>query len=263
MGPFFRTVAERVSRHVVLRRRLPRRVGGAIVYVSPDAALRFWLPDVGAVDRSLLDAAGELVRPGDVVWDVGANVGLFSFAAAGLSGEAGLVAAIEPDPFLVSLLRRSARRRAAGHARVEVVPAVVSDVPGVRRLCIARRGRNSNHVEGAGRSQAGGVRDRQWVPSVTLDSLLDVFAPPTLLKVDVEGHELAVLAGGRRLLTAYRPTVLCEVGAENASSFAAIFAGLGYGLYDADAARELRMPLMKAAWNTLAVPRERDVGVPA
>src|SRR5206468_2992555 len=119
-----RRVAERISRHVVLRRHLPPRVGGAIIYVSPDAALRFWRANLDTVDPSLLNAAWELVHPGDVVWDVGANVGLFSFAAAGLAGDAGLVVAVEPDPFLVGLLRRSARRRRVGHARVEVVPAV-------------------------------------------------------------------------------------------------------------------------------------------
>jgi FkbM family methyltransferase len=254
----FRRVAERISRDVVLRKRLPRRVGGSILYVSPDAALRFWLASLESVDPSLLDIAWELVRPGDVVWDVGANVGLFTFAAAGLSGDAGLVVAVEPDPFLVGLLRRSARQRPAGQARVEVVPAVVSDALGLRHLCIARRGRNSNYVEGAGRSQAGGERERQWTPSVTLDSLLGVFAPPTLLKVDVEGHELPVLAGGRRLLAEYRPTVLCEVGESDAGSFASVFEGLRYDFYDADVARESRTPLTKAAWNTLAVPRDRE-----
>jgi hypothetical protein len=134
----------------------------------------------------------------------------------------------------------------------------VSDALGLRQFCIARRGRSSNHVEGAGRSQAGGARERQWVPSVTLDSLLDVFSPPTLLKVDVEGHELPVLAGGRRLLAEHRPTVLCEVGETDAGSFASMFTGLGYDLFDADVARELRTPLTKAAWNTLAVPRDRE-----
>lgn len=261
MVQFFRSALERISRQVVLRKRLPRRVGGAVLYVSPDSALRFWRPGLEIVDPSLLDAACELISSGDVVWDVGANLGLFAFAAAGIAGQAGLVVAVEPDPFLVGLLRRSARRRTARQARVEVVPAAVSDALGLRQLCIARRGRSSNHVEGAGRSQAGGTRERQWVSSVTLDSLLDVFPPPTLLKVDVEGHELPVLAGGRRLLAAHRPTVLCEVGEEDAGSFASIFNELGYDLFDADVAREFRTPLTKAAWNTLAVPRDRDARV--
>jgi FkbM family methyltransferase len=250
----FRTVLERMSRHVVLRRRLPSRFGGRLLYVSPDVALRFWRRGLETADASLFDAVYENVLPGHVVWDVGANLGLFAFAAAGLAGEAGRVVAIEPDPFLVALLRRSARRRTAGQARVEVVPAAVSESSGLRQLCIAVRGRSSNYIEGAGGSQAGGVRERQWIPAVTLDSLLDVFPAPNLLKVDVEGHELAVLSGGRRLLAEYRPTVLCEIGEEAAGSLTSLFKQLGYQLFDADILRARRTPLARAVWNTLAVP---------
>ena len=42
----------------------------------------------------------EMVRPGDVVWDIGANVGLFAFAAANRAGSSGQVIAVEPDLWL-------------------------------------------------------------------------------------------------------------------------------------------------------------------
>jgi len=77
-----RTLAEHLSRGRVLKRRLPAEFGAAPIFVSPDAALCFWHKDLANCDPALLDAARELVQPGDVVWDVGANVGLFSFAAA-------------------------------------------------------------------------------------------------------------------------------------------------------------------------------------
>ena len=60
MVEFFRSALERISRRVVLRKRLPRRVGGAVLYVSPDSALRFWRPGLESADPSLLDAACEL-----------------------------------------------------------------------------------------------------------------------------------------------------------------------------------------------------------
>lgn len=93
----FRRLAERLSRGRVLKRHLPREFGGGSVYVTPDAALRFWRQNLYKADPMLFDAARELVRPGDVVWDVGANVGLFSFATAALAGPTGQVLAIEPD----------------------------------------------------------------------------------------------------------------------------------------------------------------------
>jgi hypothetical protein len=91
---FVRALAERFSRGRVLKRQLPARFGGAPIFVSPDAALRFWRKDLAKCDPPLFDAADELVRPGDVVWDVGANVGLFTFAAAARAGATGRVLAV-------------------------------------------------------------------------------------------------------------------------------------------------------------------------
>ena len=81
-----------------MQRRLPKVFGGAPILVSPDSALAFWKRDLGSVDPYLLSMARELVRPGMVVWDIGANVGLFAFAAAALG--APQVLAVEPDIWL-------------------------------------------------------------------------------------------------------------------------------------------------------------------
>ena len=78
LGKPLRKLAERLSRRVVLRRRLPRDFQGLTLYVTPEAGLRHW-GGLSGVDQHLLQMARELVRPGAVVWDVGANVGLFAF----------------------------------------------------------------------------------------------------------------------------------------------------------------------------------------
>ena len=100
-----RRLVETLSRNRVVKRRLPQDLGGGTFYASPDAALRYWLP-WGEYDPLLIDVARKLVKPGMTVWDVGANVGLFSFAAAHLSRTQ--VLAIEPDPFLAHLITRTA-----------------------------------------------------------------------------------------------------------------------------------------------------------
>src|SRR5437764_9039310 len=105
-----RGIVERFGRRVVFKRRLPAEFGRLAVLVSPEAGLKFWRRDLSKTDPLLLRACRELVRPGDVVWDIGANVGLFSFAAAALAGPHGRVLAVEADTWLVDLLRRSARQ---------------------------------------------------------------------------------------------------------------------------------------------------------
>lgn len=211
---FLRTVAERASRDLVLRRRLPKDLGGRLLYVSPDAALRFWLPGGKHMDPLLFQLVHQFVKPGAVVWDIGANVGLFSFAAAALAGKSGAVLAIEPDPWLASLMNRTSERPIPEHAPVSVLPVAISDRLGISYLHIAKRGRASNFVKGIGRSETGGERQALPVPTVTLDWISESFPPPTLIKIDVEGMEHLVLAGARKVLTC-QPVVLAEVAEEN------------------------------------------------
>jgi Predicted methyltransferase len=278
----FRALAESASRGVVLRRKLPKKMGGATLFVSPDARLRYWYPSLASIDPWLLDMAVELVSPGDVVWDIGANVGLFSFAAAGLAGPSGRVIAIECDPWLVSLLRLSARANHGGLAPVDILPVAASAAIDIRHFCIAQRGRSSNHLDGCtppphhhdgrGRkasdhldggtppSDAGGIREIQYVPTVTLDWLTERFPPPRVLKIDVEGAEEHVLRGGERLLREARPIVLCEVSGQCCATVGQFLSECGYILFDAELPKEQRQPLTNATWNTLGFPQECIVG---
>jgi FkbM family methyltransferase len=254
-----RSLLERLSRGRVLRRRLPAAQGGHALYVSPDAAMRLWRRDLGAVDPFLLTMAGELVRPGMTVWDVGANVGLFAFAAAHAAGPSGRVLAVEADPWLAGLLQRSAGSAPPAYAPVEVLAAAVSDAPGSVELCIARRGRAGNHLSTVpGSTQTGGTREVRRVAAVTLDGLLDRSPAPQVVKIDTEGAELLCLRGGERLLREIRPVLLCEVTDGNAPAVGGLLRGHGYTMLDAGSSR--REPLDRPAWNTLALPEPRAAG---
>jgi FkbM family methyltransferase len=245
-----RSAVERASHRVVIRRRLPPPFAGARIYVSTEGGLRYLARSMTEVDPALLRLVTEVVRPGDTVWDIGANMGLFSFAAAVAAGPAGRVLALEPDTDLAGLLRRSAAGN-TGHAPVEVLPAAVSGELSVARFHIARRNRATSHLAGFGSTMAGGVRSTQLVPTVTLDWLAVRFPVPDVLKVDVEGAELAVLSGGTEVL-AHSPTVICEVYAQNATAVSHILTGHGYTLYDGDRPPGKRVPAAAAPFNTLA-----------
>lgn len=229
----FRSLLEKLSRNIILRQRLPSRVGGGVVFVSPDSALRYWRWDLEKATKELFDFAAEFVKEGDTVWDVGANVGMFTFASTFQAKSNGFVAAIESDTFCVDLLRRSASAKSEDRAKIMVLPAAVSDSVGIAEFHIAKRGRSVNYLASSQDStQTGGLRETVSVMTVTLDWLSDRLPPPKVLKIDVEGAETNVLRGAEQLLSKYKPIILCEVLEYNADACTDIFHAYGYSLYN-------------------------------
>jgi FkbM family methyltransferase len=259
MAKMLRTIAERLSRGMVFQRRLPPNFGGGRIFVSPDAGLRFYRRNLAKGDAILFKIVDELVNPGDVVWDVGANVGLFTFASANRSGKNGDVIAIEADHWLVGLLRRSCEMlERSRNAAVMVIPAAASDSLGLATFHIAARARSSNHLEGVGSTQAGGTRRTESILTITLDWLLQKLSAPQVLKIDVEGMEHRVLAGATSLLSTARPRIWCEVDPVNKDEVTRILRAHDYELFYANQDPLQRQPLPGAPWETLALPRPLD-----
>jgi FkbM family methyltransferase len=247
-----RSALERSTHRLVVRRRLPRPFAAGRIYASTEGGLRYLRPDMGKVDPRLLGLVGEIIRPGDVVWDIGANLGLFTFAAAVAAGPTGRVVAVEPDPLMVTMLHRSAELN-RGHAQVDVLAAAVSDTVGIERFHIARRNRSTSHLDGFGSTQTGGVRAVHLVPTVTLDWLAQQLPAPVVVKIDVEAAEVKTLAAAASVL-GRRPRIICETAAENAAAVREILTPYDYTFYDADQPASRRRPERLPAANTLAVP---------
>ena len=248
---FFRKLAERMSRGVALRRKL--KVGDRYINitVSPDAQLKYLKFGAGSFDIDLVNIALKYVRRNHVVWDIGANVGTFTFAAASLVGK-GSVISVEADPWLASLLRKTASFKDYCETDISILSAAVSDKNSVSRFLIASRGRASNAlVEAGGRSQMGGARDSYFVPTLTLDALLDCFPMPNFVKIDIEGAELLALRGASKLIEEVRPSFYIEVGGNVASPIYELFKEAGYSCVDPITGSKTTVCLE----NTLFVPK--------
>ncbi len=249
-----RGMIEHCTRDWVIRRRLPAEFARAPLHVTPSAGLRYLFRSMDSVDTVLLDLVREVVQPGDVVWDIGANVGLFSFAAASRAGSGGLVVSLEPDAWLVQLLRRSTVEQPKTSAPVRVVPAAVAARVAIRTLCLAHRSRAANYLAEFGTTQTGGTREEQSVVAVTLDWLLEQQPAPRVVKIDVEGAELEVLLGGRRLFETVRPVVLCEVIPSSERAVTRFLESHDYQIFDGETKATDRRPLPVAPWSTVAIP---------
>ncbi len=210
-----KSIARRLLKNKRLRRRLPN---GVQIYVSPDSQLKYLKR---TFDSDLFEMAERFVTGSSVVWDVGANCGVMAFNAA----KARQIVAIEADPFLADLIQKSI---ALNGVPVMVVTAAVFSHATLAEFSIARHGRASNYLTSTGgRSQTGGERSRIFVPTVTLDSLLERFQPPTFIKIDVEGAEVEVLQGAQRILKKTRPVIYFEVKASTLDQCHQILASAG------------------------------------
>lgn len=142
-------------------------------------------------------------RPGETVFDVGAQQGVYALLAAARSGS-GRVIAFEPEPGNRARLERNA---AANGARVTVVAQALADKPG-RALLHRSAGNTGGHSLIA----FEGATDAVEVPVSTLDAACEELGVwPALLKVDVEGRAPEVLAGGLKTLAERRPRVVMEL----------------------------------------------------
>jgi len=150
----------------------------------------------------------QFLMPGGVFLDVGANIGMFSLRAATLVGPEGRVIAVEPAEVSADRLKRNLALNELHN--VVLVRAALSDVVGEANLY---------HVELGNDPQAwsilpeAGGADSEKVAMTTLDALASEqgLLRLDLVKMDVEGAEPLVVAGGRETLARFRPGVIFEV----------------------------------------------------
>jgi|ERR1043166_1210092 FkbM family methyltransferase len=145
-----------------------------------------------------------MIRRGDVVLDIGANIGFYTLLFARLVGDSGRVYAFEPDPTNFALLEKNVR--ANGYKNVELVRKALADENGKTRLYLAKNNRGMHRL----------YQPRRGGKSVEVDvvRLDDYFAADhtriNFVKMDVEGAESAVLRGMSALLRKNRATMLLE-----------------------------------------------------
>jgi FkbM family methyltransferase len=172
------------------------RVEGQVLCASTlDRIAVVILHRFSSAERFELKLWRSLCRPGDVVLDVGSNLGLYAFIAAQQVGPEGCVWAFEADPVNSRLLQRGLE--ANGYSNVRVVTAAVTDHTGTATLFIREEHRGDIQI-----AYPGEDRTSISVPATTLDRALVDNPHVDMIKFDIQGAEVFAIAGMDKILRA-------------------------------------------------------------
>ena len=188
----------RYGRDATVTANLP---SGLPIEVWPSDAIGSSIMRTGIYDLLVSEVLLRLSATGDLAVDAGANIGQMSAVLALGCGPSGRVLSFEPHPLIIPLLDRNIRRWAQDPraAPIALFEAGLSDRRATARLQVA-----ADFASNRGTSRVStSTRDDDGAYEIDVMRLDDLDIPRIdLLKLDVEGHEQAVLGGAQRLLGA-------------------------------------------------------------
>lgn len=205
-----------------MRALIRRSFGNSVFVVRGEAGTAFWFPlaehptilaGTRHVERDIARDWAALVRAGDVVYDVGANIGFTVHRFHGLLGKNCRIWAFEPIPRNLKFLRRNTARLPG----VTIVEAAAGNRDG-RAVMVDNRRHGSLSLL----AELGAIRSALvpfWGDVQEIDVamlMLDTFSrtpgasAPTFIKLDVEGAALMVLEGATHILETAKPAITCS-----------------------------------------------------
>jgi FkbM family methyltransferase len=189
------------------------------------------------ISKLVTKIAKELDNQNDPGWffDVGANVGLYTWEVRKVCPTRNILA-FEPDPENIKLLEKTLLE--ANFQNLEIFKCALSDQVGEASFlqdnltsatgCVA--GKDEPWIEQYLNASANEIT----IKTETLDSVVLLDKIPSLIKIDVEGHEVEVLQGGRNTLAEAKPLLIIESFHPNQSAVLSLLHKLGYHSIDAD-----------------------------
>lgn len=163
---------------------------------------------LGDYEIPVQELLAEYLKPQDVFYDIGANVGFFTILAAKLVGKKGKVYSFEPEAENAAILKHNIELN--NLTQVVAIEKAVSKITGVTKLWL------TEYSGGHSIAPVGEKFDPEkyiTINTVSIDELLQqqTIEPPTLVKIDVEGAEIDVLEGMSQTIDQWHPMIIYEV----------------------------------------------------
>jgi FkbM family methyltransferase len=185
--------------------RIQRGLGRGLRFHGGSSAVGFLL---GTHDLELQYAMSKLLKPGMIVYDLGANVGFTAILAARQVAPSGRVICFEPLAVNAERIHHNAALNGFGF--VEVRQIAVGATDGEAEFLLSESPTWGRLAQSGPAPKQSGVT---VVPVRSLDSLFEheSLPAPQIIKMDVEGGEAAALLGAKRLLATSRPVMIIEL----------------------------------------------------
>jgi FkbM family methyltransferase len=214
--------------------------GGIVWELDLDEGIDLAVYIFGCFEPATSRVLESLIGPGDVVIDIGANIGAHTLPLARRVGSDGRVFAFEPTRFAHSKLVRNLELNPHLASRVRVEQMFLTDESAafppeaVYSSWPLTRSNNQHKKHG------GVAKDTSGATAMKLDNYVEQHAieQVRLIKLDVDGHECQVLRGAKTLLKTKRPVIVMELApytlgetGESLEELLAILTDVGYSLY--------------------------------
>jgi FkbM family methyltransferase len=232
--PFFQRMAHRFDPIVPWRLSIfPQSI-----YLRPlahGALMAGALEQEQAMRETLTAILRALPLDGGAFWDVGANIGQFTWLCATVRPDMTIVS-FEPDQKNLACLERTSRRwQLQTHV---IVPCAVAERSGRTGFLVDPLSGATGTLEDSGQQfnadHYGVAAERVDIATISLDDFLETAAnPPQVVKIDVEGAELRVFEGAKRLTTGHQPVFMFESFTQG-GDIVRHLQSAGYRCFDAD-----------------------------
>jgi FkbM family methyltransferase len=249
-------VVRKVTSSFLFKKTLPPDFNREKIIVSSRSDIRLLAPGLEQAAGDLFTVVRKYVSPNDVVWDIGSNLGIFTFCSAIKTQRNGSVFSLEADSRYADIQSQTLKTFSEEAGTVSILCAAVADQLGILELLIPKKGHARNHLKVVTGNSAGETDMSKQVVTVTLDWLLQYWSPPNLIKIDVEGAELLAVTGGEKLFSECRPTGYIECSPENSEALTDFFKSHDYLLFSLNVHGE-EQPIQRFAFNTIVKPKEQ------
>lgn len=246
----------KLTTHFIFKKSLPSEFGSAKIFVSSRSDIRMLAPGLKRSANDLFLIVSNLIKPNDIVWDIGSNLGILTFSSAIKVGRNGKVFSLEADPKYSEIQTKTLSIFNCESAPISILCAAVSDRIGILDLIIPKKGHSRNHLSIVTGNSAGEKETSKQVVTLTLDWLLDYWDVPDFIKIDVEGAELLTTSGAGRVFLEIRPIAYIECSAVNQDEMTKFFKEKKYRLFSMDNHGTIS-PTDKFVFNTIVMPEEK------